>query len=135
MLYFKMAFLEMKGRIVKTLILFAVFLVLFTGLHTALTLLQSAEEAKSSALKRIGASVTLDYADIEDVGKRLFTIDIIDRLSSVENVVGVNQSYADFALPINFQNSKAYSGKDPHSQEVQIAVSYTHLTLPTKLEV
>ena len=89
MLYFKMAFLEMKGRIVKTLILFAVFLVLFTGLHTALTLLQSAEEAKSSALKRIGASVTLDYADIEDVGKRLFTIDIIDRLSSVENVVGV----------------------------------------------
>ena len=120
MLYFKMAFLEMKGRIVKTLILFAVFLVLFTGLHTALTLLQSAEEAKSSALKRIGASVTLDYADIEDVGKRLFTIDIIDRLSSVENVVGVNQSYADFALPINFQNSKAYSGKDPHEQEVQI---------------
>lgn len=120
MLYFKMAFLEMKGRIVKTLILFAVFLVLFTGLHTALTLLQSAEEAKSSALKRIGASVTLDYADIEDVGKRLFTIDIIDRLSSVENVVGVNQSYADFALPINFQNSKAYSGKDPHAQEVQI---------------
>lgn len=120
MLYFKMAFLEMKGRIVKTLILFAVFLVLFTGLHTALTLLQSAEEAKSSALKRIGASVTLDYADIEDVGKRLFTIDIIDRLSSVENVVGVNQSYADFATPINFQNSKAHSGKDPHSQEVQI---------------
>lgn len=123
MLYFKMAFLEMKGRIVKTLILFAVFLVLFTGLHTALTLLQSAEEAKSSALKRIGASVTLDYADIEDVGKRLFTIDIIDRLSSVENVVGVNQSYADFALPINFQNSKAYSGKDPHAQEVQIEMS------------
>ena len=120
MLYFKMALLEMKGRLVKTLILFAVFLVLFTGLHTALTLLWSAEEVKSNALRNIGASVTLDYADINDTGKQLFTTDIIDRLSSVENVVGVNQSYADFATPINFQNSKAYSGKDPHSQEVQI---------------
>ena len=120
MFYFKMALLEMKGRLVKTLILFAVFLVLFTGLHTALTLLRSAEEAKSNALRNIGASVTLDYANINDTGKQLFTTDIMDRLSSVENVVGVNQSYADFALPINFQNSKAYSGKDPHAQEVQI---------------
>ena len=120
MFYFKMALLEMKGRLVKTLILFAVFLVLFTGLHTALTLLRSAEEAKSNALRNIGASVTLDYANINDTGKQLFTTDIMDKLSSVENVVGVNQSYADFALPINFQNSKAYSGKDPHAQEVQI---------------
>ena len=91
MFYFKMALLEMKGRLVKTLILFAVFLVLFTGLHTALTLLRSAEEAKSNALRNIGASVTLDYANINDTGKQLFTTDIMDRLSSVENVVGVNQ--------------------------------------------
>lgn len=120
MFYFKTAFLEMKGRIVKTIILFLVFLVLFAGMLTALTLLHSAEESKSNVLENIGASVTLDYANINDTGKQVFTTDIIERLSSVENVIGVNQERADFALPINFQNSKSYSGKNPFSQEVQI---------------
>lgn len=120
MFYFKTALLEIKGRIIKTIILFFVFLVLFAGMLTALTLLQSAEESKSNVLENIGASVTLDYANINDVGEQIFTQDIIDQLSSVENVIGVNQDSADFALPVGFQNSKSYSGKNPYSQEVQI---------------
>ena len=120
MFFLKTALLEMRGRIVKTIILFWVFLVLFAGMLTALTLLHSAEESKSNVLENIGASVTLDYANINDAGKQIFTTDIIERLSSVENVIGVNQDHADFALPINFQNNKSYSGKNPYSQKVQI---------------
>lgn len=120
MFFLKTSLLEMRGRIVKTFILFLIFLVLFAGMLTAITLLHSAEESKSNALENIGASVTLDYANINDTGKQIFTADIIERLSSVENVIGVNQNRADFAFPINFQNSKLYSGEDPYSQKVQI---------------
>lgn len=120
MLFFKTAFLELKGRFVKTLILFLIFLLLFSGVLTALTLLCSANNSKSSVLENIGASITLDYANINKADEPLFTSNIIDQLSHVENVVGVNQNYADFALPVNFENNKSFIGQDPYMQKIQI---------------
>ena len=117
---FKIAFLELKGRKVKTLLLFLIFSLLFTGMLAALTLLYSTQNSKSSVLENIGATVTLDYADISNSGKPIFTDEVRVQLSSVQNVVGINQNRADFALPLNFENNKSYVGKDPYSQEVQI---------------
>lgn len=117
---FKIAFLELKGRKVKTFILFLIFTLLFTGMLTAMTLLYSTQNSKSSVLENIGATVTLDYAHIENAGQPIFTADIREQLYYVENVIGVNQNFADFALPLNFDNNKSYEGKNPYSQEVQI---------------
>lgn len=117
---FKIAFLELKGRKVKTLILFSIFTLLFTGMLTALTLMYSTQISKSNVLENIGATVTLDYADISNSGQPVFSADVREQLSYVENVVGVNQYFADFALPLNFENNKSYIGKDPYSQEIQI---------------
>ena len=78
---------------------------------TALTLLYSTQNSKSSVLENIGATVTLDYAESSSSDRPIFTADIRERLSAVENVVGVNQNYADFAQPLNFGNSKLYEGK------------------------
>lgn len=120
MFLFKTALLEIRGRIVKTILLSFIFLLLFTGVLTSLTVLYSAEEYKSRVLENIGGSVKLDYASNELSGTSVFTSDILEKLSAVENVVGVNQHYADFAVPINFENNKSYSGKNPYLQEVQI---------------
>lgn len=117
---FKVAFLELKGRKAKTLILFLILTLLFTGMLTALTLLYSTQNSKSSVLENIGATVTLDYAEISSSDRPIFTADIREQLSTVENVVGVNQNFADFAQPLNFGNIKLYEGKNPYSQDVQI---------------
>lgn len=117
---FKAAFLELKGRKVKTFILFLIFTLLFTGMLTALTLLYSTENTKATVLENIGATVTLNYAKISSSDRPIFTADIRERLSTVKNVIGVNQSFADFAQPLNFGNSKLYEGKNPYSQNVQI---------------
>lgn len=120
MSFFKMAFLELNGRKVKTLILFFIFTLLFSGMLTALILLCSTQKSKTSVLENIGATVTIDYADINNSGQPIFTADIREQLSNIENVVGINQNFADFALPLNFENNKSYVGKDPYSQEIQI---------------
>lgn len=120
MSFFKTAFLELKGRKATSVILFLILLIQFMGVLAALTLQYSAQNSKVFLLENIGASVTLDYADVSKTGESLFIDDIIDQLINIENVVGVNQNYADFALPQNFENNKSFLGQNPYSQKVQI---------------
>ena len=117
---FKIALLEIRGKFTKSFILFLIFLVLFIGVLTSFTLLSSAMETKTSILEKIGASITLDYSDAAQTVESIFTADIIKKLSTVENVIGINQNYADFVMPLNFKNNKSYSGENPYLQEVQI---------------
>lgn len=120
MSFFKVAFLELRGRKLKTIILFGIFSILFTGILTTLVLLHSTQQSKDTILENIGATVTIDYAEISEYGQPIFTSEIRELLFGIENVIGINQNRAEFAKPLDFDNNKTYEGKDPYSQEVQI---------------
>lgn len=114
----KIAYIELKRRKIKTVILLLILTLLFSGVLSALTLLTSAQKSKTDILAKIGATVTLDYA--KDYEKPVFSSALRDKLENTENVIGINQHYSDFVLPLNFENDKSYSGQNPYSQEIQI---------------
>ena len=114
----KIAYIELKRRKIKTVILLLVLTLLFSGVLSALTLLTSAQKSKTDILAKIGATVTLDYA--KDYEQLVFSQALRDKLENTENVIGINQHYSDFVLPLNFENDKSYSGQNPYSQKIQI---------------
>ena len=114
----KLAYIETKRRKAKTLILLLILTLLFSGVLSALTLLMSAQKSKTDILAKIGATVTLDYA--KDYEQPVFSSDMRDKLEIINNVIGINQHYSDFVLPIDFENDKSYSGQNPYYQQIQI---------------
>lgn len=121
----KQSSLELTRHPVKSVVLFLVFLLNFTGIFSSLVLQSSAQTAEERLLNQIGATVTLDYGenyDAETDNPNIFTQEVIEQLSGVEYVVGSNQHYSDYVLPQSFQNCRQFEGEDPSQQSVQMDV-------------
>lgn len=120
----KHSLLELTRRRVKSIIVFLVFLLNLSAVFGSQVVLSSADAAKDNLLRSIGATVTLDYGSNYDrtVFPNIFTKELIDLICTVDHVIGYNQHYSDYVLPINFNNCRIFDGEDPAHQAVKIPV-------------
>lgn len=116
--FFNTVFLDIIRAKKKTIILFLIFTVVFVGELTSLVLQYSAKNAEEKTLKQIGATITLDSANNLAMLDTIFPESLVEKITNIEHVVGINRKYSDFALPENFTSSKEFSGEDPYKQEV-----------------
>lgn len=120
---FKCTILSLLRQPVKTLILLLVFFGALVGELSSLVLLYSADASQDTLLEKIGATVTLNESDevleANDTILPVFTQEVIDKVLTVEHVVGCNQECSAYVIPKNFTNCKYYTGINPASQKVQ----------------
>lgn len=118
MTFINTVYLDLIRAKKKTILLFIVFTMVFVGELTSLVLQNSAKNAEESTLKQIGATITLDGANNASMSDTIFSENMIEKITDIEHVIGVNQKYSDFALPGNFISSKEFAGENPYEQAV-----------------
>lgn len=116
----KAALIQLTRQRIRTLIYFLIFALIFSGLVSSYLLLDSAENSKSTIMEQIGATITLDTSDAAEEDDAIFTQSVIQQLGSADHVIGHNQYYSDFALPVGFSNCRRFDGKDPAAQRVSM---------------
>ena len=70
----------------------------------------SADYSKEKALEQIGAYILLELKDEHNDEKQNITDDMKREIEEIDHIVGLNQSIVEYAIPVNFLNSKKHTG-------------------------
>lgn len=90
---------------------FVVQILIFTVFWSSCFVYISSENAKDAFLDKVGNVITLS----SDSGAKIQD-NVINQIIEIEHVIGINQNISDYAVPVNFENSKEYSGINPSTQ-------------------
>ncbi len=103
---------EIFRRPARHLIFLLIFTVSFVFFFVGLTLYQTSVSAKNQVLEIVGPYFCL-YESDEDEGEFLIDDALREELLGLPNVIGINQSRAEYALACDFETVKKYDGAIP----------------------
>jgi len=109
----KLAFLECIRKPIKNIVLYIILSAIFTGTLIGLRVYISTQYSKENALNSIGAFIQLSENYENRVESFQITSNMIESIVELPHVTGINQNIAEYAIPVNFKNVKAYSGERP----------------------
>lgn len=120
----RFAYLECIRKPVKNVILCIIFIIIFSGTLVGLRIYSSTQQARDDALNTIGAYIQLSENYSEKVEQVQISEEMIDKVQTVQHVIGVNQNLAEYAIPVNFINVKQYSGETPDPDDLSYLEAY-----------
>lgn len=115
--WLKCSVIECVRKPIKSICLFLILSVIFMGTLIGVQVYHSSGRAQSKALEQIGAYILLELKDELKDKTQNITDDMKEGVMSVEHVKGVNQSIIEYAIPVNFENSKEHGGMIPDSDK------------------
>jgi|GEM_PF-1829254 len=118
------AWLECVRKPAKNIILYTILTVIFTGTLVGLRIYMSTWQTRKEVLHSIGAFIELSLDEGSDINSSPISSDMINRIMELPYVVGVNQTIAEYAIPVNFKNVKEYKGEKPDPNDMSYEESY-----------
>lgn len=115
------AWLECIRKPVKNIMLYIILTVIFTGALTGLRIYFSTQQARAKVIHSIGAFIQLSPEEGKNV---IISEDMIDSILRLPHVIGVNQTIAGYAVPVNFRNVKEYEGETPDPNDLSYKEAY-----------
>ncbi len=128
----KRTYLSITRNKLKTLLLTLLFIIINTFVFFALTINTATDVMYTDTLKQIGSAVSItqfsemteDWELIQSTQE--LTLVNIDEILAIENVIGVEAGDGNsksIVYPLNFSNSKEYTGSNPLEQTASEANS------------
>lgn len=108
--WIKCLILECTRKPIKSFCLFLIMTIIFIGTLIGIQVYHSADYSKEKALEQIGAYILLELKDEYKDEKQNITDDMKRKIGELDYVNGINQSVVEYAIPVNFLNSKKYTG-------------------------
>jgi hypothetical protein len=117
------ALLEFIRKPVKYILLCIIFIAVFTGAGVGMIVYYSADTAREELMEQIGAYLMLapkdDNGADEISAAPELDLTILAQLEGIEYVSGVNQTVAEYALPLDFVNVREHTGPEPEAVSPQ----------------
>ena len=126
--WIKCLILECTRKPVKSFCLFLIMTIIFIGTLMGIQVYHSADYSKEKALEQIGAYILLELKDEHNDEKQNITDDMKREIEEIDHIVGLNQSIVEYAIPVNFLNSKKHTGGQYPDVDKSLYQDYVDLT-------
>lgn len=110
--FIQCAFLELRRKKAKYLILYGIFVILFSALLSGKILSDSVSQMKQRVVDRIGPCLEIRGQEGDDQPPEI-TEEMKQDILGIRHVRGINQRFSDYVLPVNGENVKDYVGETP----------------------
>ncbi len=126
----KTVFIGIKGKKTQSIITFIVVLIILLFEITGLLIHSASQAAQQDVYKQIGVSIAItpkyqktSDGQLQKVNERIINDKMIQNLISKEHVLGYDSYLECYNTPINFENTKIYTGIDPSTQNSKADIS------------